>query len=172
MKGLILFCLVVLFATVAACQSSAPSTAQAAPTDRLVAHTAARTTAEPAGTASSVVAATVDNVHKGMAYADFRLALLADGWRPLRDLKCKANVVGAAYKELCAKGSDSCRACDELPELSACSGDAVCLMRFRDVDTHRQLDVSTYGDIGDRAVHGTDSELNVTGWAVSPEAAH
>ncbi|HZX72567.1 MAG TPA: hypothetical protein VFE77_17350, partial [Rhodanobacter sp.] len=109
-----------------------------------------------------------DNVHKGMAYADFRTALLADGWRPMVDLECRAHVVGAGYKELCAKGSDSCKACDELPELSACSGDAVCMMRFQDAPTHRQLEVSTYGDIGDRSVRGADSQLGVTGWTVSP----
>jgi hypothetical protein len=46
------------------------------------------------------------------------------------------------------------------------------MMRFRDSDTRRELDVSTYGDIGDRSVHGTDSQLNVTGWTVSTQAAH
>ena len=175
MKRFYLACLLALFATVAACQSSTPFATQPAPTDRQATPDAGRATAESAGAKSSapfVVAATLDNVHKGMAYADFRSALLGDGWKPLVDLQCKANVVGGAYKALCAKGSDSCKACQELPELSACSGDAVCMMRFQDANTQRQLDVRTYGDIGDRAVHGPDSQLNVTGWTVSPQAAH
>ena len=175
MKCLYSLCLLTLCATVAACQPSTPSAAQAAPVGQPVAQTTSGSTTEPAGAASpttSVVEATLDNVHKGMAYADFRTALLADGWRPVVDLRCKANVVGAAYKDLCAKGSDSCKACNELPELSACSGDAVCMMRFRDADTRRQLEVSTYGDIRDRAAHGTDSQLNVTGWTVSSPASH
>jgi len=53
-----------------------------------------------------------------------------------------------------------------------CSGDAVCLMHFQDAATHRQLDVSTYGDLGDRNVHGVDSQLGVTGWTVSSTALH
>jgi hypothetical protein len=107
----------------------------------------------------------INNVSKGMAYADFRQALLAQGWQPVTDPKCKANVVGGAYKELCAKGSDSCKACDELPELSACSGDADCVMNFHHAD--KTLQASTYGDIADRNVRGKDSQLNVTGWKVS-----
>lgn len=175
MKRLFLSCLLTLFAAVAACQSSVTPAAQPGPTDRQVAPGSAPKTAGPTGvksSAPSVAGASLNNVRKGMAYADFRSALLTDGWQPVVDLKCKANVVGGAYKELCARGVDSCKACDELPELSACSGDAVCMMRFRDPDTRRQLDVSTYGDIGDRAVHGTDSQLNVTGWTVSPQVMH
>ena len=77
-------------------------------------------------------------------------------------------MAGAAYKELCAKGSDSCKACDDLPELSACSGDAACVMNFRSARDKQHLQVSTYGDIGDRTVHGSKSQLDVTGWTVSP----
>lgn len=175
MKRLHMFCLLVLVGTMTACHSFAPTSAPVAPTNQPAARTETPPIAESAGATSSAPsagAARLNKVHKGMAYADFRSALLADGWKPLPDLKCKAHVVGAAYKELCAEGSDSCKACDELPELSSCSGDAACLMRFQDAETHRQLDVNTYGDIGDRAVHGADSELNVTGWTVSTEAAH
>jgi len=175
MKRMCSLCPLFLYVTVAACQPSTPSTAKVAPAVHPVVQTTSGPTTEGADATSSttpIVDATLDNVHKGMAYADFRTALLADGWRPVVDLKCKANVVGAAYKDLCSKGSDSCKACNELPELSACSGDAVCMMRFRDADTHRQLEVTTYGDIRDRAAHGTDSQLNVTGWTVSSPAPH
>ncbi len=77
-------------------------------------------------------------------------------------------MAGAAYKELCAKGSDSCKACDDLPELSACSGDAACVMNFRSARDKQHLQVSTYGDIGDRTVRGSKSQLDVTDWTVSP----
>ncbi|MBN8894604.1 MAG: hypothetical protein J0I71_07185 [Rhodanobacter sp.] len=161
MKPLRSLSLLIFCVAASACHSSQQATtgATAAP---------GRATAS----AKSDAEASLDNVHKGMAYADFRTALLVDGWRPVVDLKCKANVVGGAYKELCAKGLDSCKACDELPELGACSGDAVCLMHFQDAATHRQLDVSTYGDLGDRNVHGVDSQLGVTGWTVSSTALH
>jgi len=119
-----------------------------------------------------VAAKSLNGINKGMAYADFRKAVLAQGWQPVVDLKCKANVVGGAYKELCAKGADSCKACDELPELSACSGDAVCAMNFHHAADNQSMEVSTYGDIGDRNVHGKDSQLDVTGWTVSPGASH
>jgi hypothetical protein len=125
MKRLFTLCLLTLFAKVAPCQSFAPSAAQPGPADRHVARGSAREDAGPEGPKSSAppaVGAVLDNVHKGMAYADFRSVLLTDGWQPVIELKCKANVVGGAYKELCDRGSDSCKACDEPPELSACSG--------------------------------------------------
>lgn len=175
MKRLSPLFLLALCTTVAACQSFVPSGAHDDPEGQPTAHVTSSAAAEPASTASPAVPAAatyLPDVHKGMAYADFRNAILAHGWLPMVDLRCKANVVGADYESLCAKGSDSCKACDDLPELSACSGDAVCMMHFRDARTNRQLEVDTYGDIRDRAAHGTDSQLNVTGWTVSPSASH
>lgn len=125
-------------------------------------------TPQSANTSQKPATTSMDGLHKGMAYADFRMAALADGWQPVVDLKCKANIAGAAYKELCAKGSDSCKACDDLPELSACSGDAACVMNFKSAADMQHLQVSTYGDIGDRKVRGSQSQLDVTGWTVSP----
>lgn len=148
-----------------------PSSARSADAEPSTTHTAPGAAAAPAGSVVSMNAsrgASLDNVRKGMGYADFRTALMGDGWKPMIDAKCKANVAGADYKAQCAKGSDSCKACDDLPELSACSGDAVCLMRFLDAATNRQLNVSTYGDITDRKVQGNESQLDVTGWEVSP----
>jgi hypothetical protein len=163
---LVAFCL-----AASACQSSTPSSAGSADAAPSTAPTVLGAAAAPAGSVGSTNAgrgASLDNVRKGMGYADFRTALMSDGWKPMADAKCMANVVGADYKAQCAKNSDSCKACDDLPELSACSGDAVCVMRFRDARTDRQLDVSTYGDITDRKVQGNDSQLDVTGWQVSP----
>lgn len=117
--------------------------------------------------ATAAAAPALPGVRKGMAYADFRRAVLGQGWQPVVDKQCKANVVGGNYATLCANGGpDSCKACDELPELSACSGDGACAMVFRhDGD---RLEVGTLGDIGDRHVQGGDSGLNVTGWTVTP----
>jgi hypothetical protein len=111
---------------------------------------------------------TLTQVKKGMAYADFRQAALGQGWKPTIDKECKPNVVGGSYKELCAGGADSCKACDELPELSACSGDGDCLMNFHNESNHQTMEVTTYGDIRDRNTHGNQSNLDVTGWDIKP----
>lgn len=163
---LVAFCL-----AASACQSSASSSAPGATSAPTTASTVLHTTPAPAASVASTNkggGASLDHVRKGMGYADFRAALMGDGWKPMADAKCKANVVGADYAAQCAKNLDSCKACDDLPELSSCSGDAVCLMRFRDDQTGRQLNVSTYGDITDRKVQGNNSQLGVTGWEVSP----
>lgn len=163
---LVAFCL-----AAAACQSSTPSSSPSVAPAPSTAPTVMGAAAAPAGSVGPTNAgrgASLDNVRKGMGYADFRTALMGEGWKPMADAKCKANVVGADYKAQCAKNLDSCTACDDLPELSACSGDAVCLMRFKDEQTDRQLNVSTYGDISDRKVDGNESQLGVTGWEVSP----
>jgi hypothetical protein len=151
-------------ATPAASQSVGQPSANKSVSPLAASSSPQKTIDAPTGSTTSI-----NGVNKGMAYADFRKALLAQGWRPVVDHKCKANVVGGSYEELCAKGSDSCKACDELPELSACSGDAVCVMNFR--HANKTLQASTYGDIADRNVGGQDSQMNVTGWKVSTTAA-
>lgn len=171
MKHFLSLCLFASCLAASACQTSTPSSALSTDAAPSPANTVIAAAVAPAGSVASTNAshaASLDNVHKGMAYADFRAALMGDGWEPMADTKCKAKVVGADYQAQCAKGLDSCKACDDLPELSACSGDAVCLMRFRDARTDRQLNVSTYGDITDRKVQGKGSQLGVTGWEVSP----
>ena len=171
MKHFFSLCLFASCLAASACQSSTPSSVSSADVAPASVNAVVVTAASPADSAASTNAArgaSLDNVRKGMGYADFRAALMGDGWKPMVDAECKANVVGADYKAQCAKGLDSCKSCDDLPELSACSGDAVCLMRFRDAPTDRQLNVSTYGDIADRKVQGTASQLGVTGWKVSP----
>jgi hypothetical protein len=174
------FSMVMVMFVLSACNANSPTPADAnvtsasPATSQSVGHlSAAKSTARPSTQQSTdkraESATSINDVRKGMAYADFRQALLAQGWQTVTDAKCKANVVGGAYKELCAKGSDSCKACDELPELSACSGDADCVMNFKHAD--KTLQVSTYGDIADRNVHGKNSQLNVTGWTVSATPA-
>jgi hypothetical protein len=121
---------------------------------------------------SAATSSSLSGVKKGMAYADFRQAIVAQGWAPTVDAKCKANVVGDDYKAQCANGSDSCKACDELPELSACSGDASCVMNFHDAAAKRNMEVGTYGDIKDRSTHGDSSQLDVTSWKISSAQSH
>ncbi|MEO8778323.1 MAG: hypothetical protein ABI389_06585 [Rhodanobacter sp.] len=167
--------LLATFLSACGANSSAPQPSSAAPptpaslgNGRSTLSAEAAMTPRNANTSQTPATASMSGLRKGMAYADLRTAVLADGWQPAVDLKCKANMAGAAYKELCANGSDSCKACDDLPELSACSGDAACVMNFRSARDKRHLQVSTYGDIGDRTVHGSESQLDVTGWKVSP----
>ncbi|ODV12173.1 MAG: hypothetical protein ABT19_11640 [Rhodanobacter sp. SCN 68-63] len=99
---------------------------------------------------------------KGMAYSEFRKIVLDRGWTPKPDDKCKANVVGGDYKTWCPAhpGDAMCKVCDEVPELSACSGDA------------KDLAVSTYGEINNWNAPADKSGLMVTGWEYDAPQAH
>lgn len=140
--------------------TSAPSASQAA-TEATVASIPSK--AKPAELAASSPAAAGDArpLKAGMAYADFRVAALAQGWRPVKDPACMENVVGN-YEFMC-KGehpSASCQACASMPELSICSFDSHCVMRFSK-DNGRELFVTTYGEIGDWNASGPQSDLKV-----------
>lgn len=100
---------------------------------------------------------------EGMAYADFRKAVLAKGWKPKVDAQCKANVVGGNFDQVCKDHPDQCKVCDEVPELSSCSGDGHCLMNFGR-GAGQALAVSTYGEIADWTVSGASSRLSVKWW--------
>lgn len=114
-----------------------------------------------------------DGLKEGMSYADFHKALLAQGWMPVVDKQCKANVVGGDYKTLCATHPDStCQACDAIPELSSCGSGGVCLTRFHNANNNKNLEVSTYGDTDDWNIHGGESRILVTGWTITPTASH
>jgi hypothetical protein len=62
----------------------------------------------------------------------------------------------------------SCRACDEIPELSAYSGDARSLSIFRNGSGLR-LEVTGLGELKDWNVSGEDSGLQVLDWEVIQE---
>ena len=104
---------------------------------------------------------------KGMSYAELRNIVVASGWNPVVDLECKANVVGADFKEICKSnpGLESCGICDHLPELSSCSGDAYCGMFFS--NGSEKLHVVTFGDFSDWDVAGGESQLSVESWDLS-----
>ena len=95
-----------------------------------------------------------------MAYADLRKAVLAKGWKPKVDAQCKVNVVGANFADVCKADPDQCKVCDEVPELSSCSGDGHCLMNFERSNAEA-LAVSTNGEIADWNVSGESSRLTV-----------
>ena len=123
----------------------------------------------PASSAKATASGSLDNaLKKDMPYADLRQAVLGQGWKPKVDLQCKANVVGADYEKQCAKDPGMCKVCDNLPELSSCSGDGACLMHFQ--KSGQTLKVVTYGSTDDWNVHGASSQMNVTGWSVAPDA--
>lgn len=108
----------------------------------------------------------------GKPYADVRASLIAQGWQPVRDAQCRANVVGGEHETLCAEnpGLAGCKACDELPELSSSSGDGYSLMRLSHADG-RGLKLTAYGMLADGLVSGADSRLELWTWSVEGENA-
>lgn len=101
---------------------------------------------------------------KGMAYADLRKLLLDGGWEPVKDPNCQVQVVGYDEKT-CGSDPDLavCKACAQMPELSAYSGDGYATMRFRHAG-EGGLKVVSYGMIEDWSVAGEDSRLRVEEW--------
>jgi len=110
----------------------------------------------------------------GMAYGDFRKLVLSSGWTPVVDPQCKANVVGENHEALCKEHSDltGCQVCDQLPELSAYSGDGYCLVRFHHTGDGEILKATCNGMISDWNVPGDNSRLQVSKWNFSKASAH
>jgi hypothetical protein len=113
-------------------------------------------------------------LHKGMAYSEFRKAVLDRGWQPKPDAQCMANVVGGNYQKLCSAHPElsDCRVCQEVPELSSCSADGHCLMQFSHDQSNKTLQVGTYGEIGDWNAPADKSRLSVTGWEYAAPTPH
>lgn len=180
----------------AACNSGAPASAPAADAAKAPAEpVAAAPAAAPAPTAAPTAApeaatpaaagdaqaasappasgdvfkATQAQLKKGMAYADFRKTVLAQGWQPLATAQCKQNVIGGAYERICAKNPDRCKICTDLPELNACSGDGYCLMQFKHAGATGVLKATAYGE-ADRW-QDPDSGFGVTEWELADKAA-
>lgn len=99
-----------------------------------------------------------------MAYGDLRKLVLAQGFAPVSDPQCRAQVVGD--EKTCAENPDLaiCKACGEIPELSAYSGDGYATTRFRNAQTGQRLEVTSYGMIEDWNAGDADSRLRVTEW--------
>lgn len=178
-----------LCAALAACNSGASSSAPAAdaakaPADAAAAPAAAPAAAAPAAAAPAAapepaapasgddaIKATEAELKKGMAYGDFRKAVLAQGWQPVPEPQCKANVVGANYEKVCKVDPGLCKVCDDLPELEACSGDAHCLVKFKH-PSGANLQATGYGEAQYWSATGKDSGFQVTQWEFAPAQAH
>ncbi|WP_156117202.1 hypothetical protein [Xanthomonas sacchari] len=106
------------------------------------------------------------NLKEGMAYGDLRNMVISGKWSPKPHPNCKREVIGADFEKICSSSKDLCKQCDDLPELSECSGDGHCLMEFSDAKGQRVLTVATYGDIRDAKVEGEKSGLRVSWWNV------
>jgi hypothetical protein len=159
---------VLLAATAVLAACKAPP-APAAPSAAAPAAPAAATPA-PAATVSQQgqpdMSSLQDALKKDMAYADLRKLALDGGWQPVVDPQCRTQVVGHD-EQTCKENPDLaiCRACTDIPELSAYSGDGYATTRFSH-DAQR-LEVTSYGMIEDWNVAGADSRLRVTEWSFS-----
>lgn len=107
-------------------------------------------------------------IKKDMAYADLRKLLLGDGWEPVKDPQCRVRVAGYDEKT-CDENPDLalCTACEQMPELSAYSGDGFATSQFKDVRAGKTLKVVSYGMIEDWNITGEDSRLRVEEWEIA-----
>ncbi|UKE60830.1 hypothetical protein KM539_13500 [Xanthomonas translucens pv. poae] len=101
---------------------------------------------------------------EGMAYGDLRNIVIASSWLPKPHPDCKRSVIGADFEKVCSSNPDLCKECDDIPELSECSGDGHCLMEFSDSEGRQVLTIATYGDIKDARIEGEKSGLRVSWW--------
>ena len=117
--------------------------------------------------------ALLSGLKPGMAYADFRKLVLANGWTPVVTPECMANVVGGDYASVCKTNPDqiSCQICGLMPELDSYSGDGYSLVRFRHAGDGEQLEVTGYGMIEDWNIPGDESRLQVMSWEFSKNPA-
>ncbi len=156
-------CALVTAALLAGCQADSP--AAAAPANAATAtpptmETDMQSTTPPAGSALDA------QLRKGMAYGDFRKAVLAAGWEPLPNAACRANLLGDAAEQTCAADPQliQCRICEEMPELDSCSSDALCLVRFRHLQDSRVLRATGRGEVRYWQDTGDDAGLQIVGW--------
>lgn len=183
---------VVFVALIAACQAKQSDSQAIAPTVSAMTPSESSTSSDsankPAGNAmeNQTQAETVEQqpvtaagnallpkLKEGMAYADFRKLMLANGWTPAVTPECMANVVGGDYASVCKANPDqiSCRICELMPELDSYSGDGYSLVRFRHAGDGEQVEATGYGMIEDWDVSGDDSRLQVMGWEFSKSSA-
>lgn len=111
-----------------------------------------------------------DALKKDMAYADLRKLALDGGWKTVADPQCRTQVVGHD-EQVCKENPDMsiCRACTDIPELSAYSGDGYAITRFD--HGGERLQVTSYGMLEDWNVAGEESRLRVVEWSFTPAKA-
>lgn len=146
---------------------------QVASVDDPAVNDSALSTATMTGTDADATAI-ASEFRKGMAYGSFRALVLGQGWTPVANAECRANLLGADAESLCAADPQlsNCRICDELPELQSCSGDARCLVRFRHAGSGSELEARAYGEVEYWNDTGDDAGLQLTHWEfVAPSGA-
>lgn len=168
------FALLAAFA-IAACSDAAPG-APGIGRSSAANPTAEPTTPAPAdrNTAAALQAprpeaAVAERFRKGMAYSEFRALALTYGWRPAKDPACKVNLAGSNHIQLCRENPalGACGICDELEELSSCSSDGYCIVKFHDDGRAQVLEAVTYGDISDWKSSGDEAGLTLDSWSIS-----
>lgn len=158
-----------------ACRAEAPADAnEATPSAPVSSQPTASESATVEENKAQAASAALEAVLKaGMAYADFRKQALDQGWTPVPDAQCKANVVGENHATVCSQDPNlaTCKVCDEMTELSACSGDGHCLVRFKHGASGENLEATGYGMVEDWNVSGEDSRLQLSKWSFSKDSA-
>lgn len=143
-----------------ACRGDASESAEAARVAQPAAPAPAAAAQAPetptpdAAAAAAPAPALPAGVAAGMAYADVRRALLADGWLPLRDPECRENVGGPAT------------VCHLLPETESCSADGFCRMHFGKAPD-AALALTAYGSYSAWDRPGPDSAFQVKSFEAS-----
>ncbi len=140
--------------TLIACRQEAPAAEQPASAQPAVATPAPDAAPAVDTSAAASAPAFLSTLSEGMAYADLRSAVLADGWLPLRDPDCRENVGGPAT------------VCNLLPETESCSGDGYCRMRFGKAP-NLTLAVTAYGSYSAWNKPGPDSAFQVKSFDAS-----
>lgn len=164
-------------ALIAACSSGKPSASdaslEAATPETEGENTAMEATRTNATTPAKTTQELFEGFQENQPYAEFRKLAMGNGWMPLSDAQCKVNVIGANHDELCAGDSPlaTCKVCDELPELSSCSGDGNCLVRFTHPNETKILEATGYGDITDWKTTGSDAAFRVSSWELAARSA-
>jgi hypothetical protein len=88
-----------------------------------------------------------EKLKEGMPYQQLRAIVLSDGWKPVVDPECKAQVIGGDFEERCKNGRDArCNVCAELPELSACGAGGLCMLVF-EASSGEKLNVTGIGNV-------------------------
>lgn len=99
------------------------------------------------------------------SFVEFRKRLLADGWKPVINPKCREAVVGVGAKDFCSEhpGQLGCRVCDMVPEIIEKTFTFPGYLTTRYMKGGTPLTVLSHGDIQDLEQPGK-YELFVDAW--------
>lgn len=108
-------------------------------------------------------------IKQGMSYPELRQSLESQGWAPVIDTQCRANVVGANHEKLCAEHpeNESCGYCEQMPGLNSCSSEGACSFAFRHDAHGRMLEIGMGGEIEQWKSNSPEVMFGVSGWRYS-----